>query len=79
MKVTEVSGIIDEDEMRGMLAIYVDDDLKADFIDGEPEDANMSRDFADVNNIVQLMEIAYDAGKNGEDFVVNFEDYKEED
>lgn len=79
MRVTEVSGTIDEDEMREKLSIYVDEDLKADFTDGEPEDANISRDFADVNNIVQLMEIAYDAGKNGEDFVVDFEDYKEED
>lgn len=36
------------------------------FIEGEPEDANLGRDFADVYNIEDLVKMAYEAGKNGE-------------
>ena len=38
--------------------------------EGEPEDATLGRDFNDVYNIISLMQKAYDAGKNGEEFVV---------
>ncbi len=41
-----------------------------EFWDGEPEDANINRDFNDVYSITDLMKMAYDAGKNGEDFTV---------
>lgn len=35
------------------------------FSDGEPEDANLARDFNDVLRIDALVEMAYNAGKNG--------------
>lgn len=34
--------------------------------DGEPEDANLDRDFNDCFQIPNLMKQAYEAGKNGE-------------
>lgn len=40
------------------------------FLDGEPEDANMKRDFKDVWLIPDLLKSAYQAGKNGEDFSI---------
>lgn len=35
---------------------------------GEPEDMIFDRDLSDVFNIPKLIELAYQAGKNGEDF-----------
>lgn len=40
------------------------------FIDGEPEDANLSRDFSGCHGIVGMMRLAYEAGKRGEAFDV---------
>jgi len=40
--------------------------LKMDFTDGEPEDANLCRDFNDVYSIEEALVLAYNAGKNGE-------------
>jgi hypothetical protein len=40
------------------------------FCDGEPEDANLNRDFNDCYKIIKLMKEAYEAGKNGEDFKI---------
>lgn len=38
------------------------------FLDGEPEDATINRDFSDVHKIYALVKMAYDAGCSGEDF-----------
>ncbi|TRZ66971.1 MAG: hypothetical protein D4Q77_03910 [Methanothrix sp.] len=47
------------------------------FADGEPEDANMARDFNGVFNIVLLLKAAYDAGKNGETWSHTEEDLED--
>ena len=39
---------------------------KLRFIDGEPEDATINRDFSHVHQIDTLVRMAYEAGKNGE-------------
>ena len=36
------------------------------FLDGEPEDATINRDFSDIHKIYALVKLAYEAGKNGE-------------
>lgn len=41
------------------------------FYDGEPEDNNLARNFNDVYSIVGLMEMAYEAGKRGEEWKLN--------
>jgi len=38
--------------------------------DGEPEDANLSRDFNDYWSIPEMMREAHAAGERGEDFVI---------
>jgi hypothetical protein len=38
----------------------------ASFCDGEPEDANLARDFSDVYNIQSMMIAAHTAGLKGE-------------
>jgi hypothetical protein len=35
-----------------------------------PEDARIGRDLTDSGDVIKLMKMAYDAGKNGEDFEV---------
>ena len=60
----------EECDDRSFFVVKVDGKTKAQFHDGEPEDANILRDFNDVFTIPGLMQLAYDAGKRGEDFVV---------
>jgi hypothetical protein len=43
-----------------------------------PEDATLERDLISCSRIAKLMELAYIAGKNGEDFIVKFENSEEE-
>ncbi|OPH61855.1 hypothetical protein BC351_01025 [Paenibacillus ferrarius] len=47
------------------------------FHDGESEDNTISRNFNDVNRITDLMIIAYNAGKNGEEMVFKNSESKE--
>lgn len=48
------------------------------FMDGEPEDATMSRDFSDVYNIPELLKEAYKAGLRGESFEMGDTGYEGE-
>ena len=57
-------------DWRDMLTIEVDGKTVFDVWDGEPEDANLRRDFSDCVKIPELMEMAYAAGKAGESFIV---------
>ena len=50
------------------LRIDVDGKQELEFMDGEPEDANLRRDFNDCFSIVNLMRRAYEAGRAGEEF-----------
>lgn len=54
-------------------AVVIEINSKEEFkvSDGEPEDSNIGRDFSDVMKIPHLMELAYNAGKNGEEFSVD--------
>lgn len=49
--------------------------LNLEFADGEVEDGNLSRSFSAVYNIMDLVKMAYEAGKAGEQLdVVDVED-----
>jgi len=50
------------------------DNINLSFLDGEPEDANLSRDFSNIYKIKFLVQEAYEAGKNGEE--LNFRSIK---
>lgn len=41
-------------------------DLEMIFIEDEPEDASLSRDFNDCYTIIEALKIAFESGKNGE-------------
>lgn len=67
-----------EDELRRAFKITVKtekDEKQLNFMEGEPEDANMGRDFADIVNIDDLVKMAYEAGKNGESLEIDHKNY----
>jgi len=71
MKVEMISR--DESELedfdyRDEVVIKVDGKTVFQAADGEPEDGNLSRDFSAIYGIVDLMKMAYDAGKKDEEF-----------
>lgn len=59
-----------EEDFRGFYQIHIDDKRVFSVHDGEPEDANLSRDFNDAYQVPDLMRQAYEAGKKGEEFEV---------
>lgn len=44
-----------------------------------PEDATIERDLIGCKDIIKYMRIAYEAGKNGEEFIVNITEEDEEE
>jgi len=73
MKV-EINTLSDEQseeiDYRQSLEIKIDGKSVFNVLDGEPEDANLSRDFCDIYNIGNLLKLAYEAGQRGEDFEI---------
>lgn len=77
MKVVARKGIVFgyfEFDMNMNFKIIVDGEQRASFFDGEPEDNTLSRNFNDVYSIPDLMKMAWEAGKNNEEFVVEVEE-----
>ena len=66
MKIVET--ITTDDDYRQTLTIEVDGKGIFGVGDGEPEDSNLSRDFSDCLIVTDLMKMAYEAGKNGEEW-----------
>ena len=64
-------------DYRSAVEITVDGDVVFGVRDGEPEDSNLGRDFSDVFEIPNLLQMAYDAGKNGEGFSIAREESSE--
>lgn len=75
MIVTQISSSLPD--CRQSLDIKVDGENRLSFWDGEPEDNNLGRNFSGCFCIVNLMEMAYKAGKNGENFVIREEERDE--
>lgn len=75
MKVIERSLTDEAAEKRygNILEIEIDGNSVFSVWDGEPEDANLSRDFADCFYVITLIQRAFDAGKNGETLEILYE------
>ncbi|MDU3334585.1 MAG: hypothetical protein E7F09_13490 [Clostridium perfringens] len=69
--------VVESRDYRDAMAIEIDGERKFEVRDGEPEDSCLSRDFSDCFNIKDLMELAYHAGKNGEEFEIEWEEVEE--
>lgn len=68
MKIIEKTATNEED-YRDVLQIQIETNEAKHtlrFMDGEPEDANLSRDFSDCHSIKDALMVAYEAGKRGE-------------
>lgn len=70
MRVTEIQYTSSADDWfyREGILIKINDKSAVRFLDGEPEDATLARDYSGVYRITELMEQAYNAGANGESF-----------
>lgn len=63
-----------EDMMFNSLQIVINDNIKFAVHSSEdsPEDNTLHRNFSDCYDIPALLRKAYEAGKNGEDFTVEY-------
>ena len=57
-------------DYRDAIEFQIEKGPRMSFWDGEPEDANMARDFAAVGDIGLFMKLAWEAGRAGEGFEV---------
>jgi hypothetical protein len=72
MKIKEInsSDKFHEDwDYRGYYALETEG-KKLSFLDGEPEDNSLGRNFNGVYSILDLVKLAYEAGKNGEELEI---------
>lgn len=63
-----------DNDYRSLLVIKRNGVKEMSFYDGEPEDANLSRDFRDCFSIMSLVEEAYEAGKRGDSWEFDYEE-----
>jgi len=61
---------LSETDYRESFEIEVDEKCIISILDGEPEDNNISRNFAGVFRITELMKMAFEAGVSGETFEI---------
>lgn len=79
MKITETHDIgtgWDEYSGKGSLSVTVElADGRSESVEifaGEPEDATFNRDLNGAYSIVDIVKLAYEAGKNGEEYAYEF-------
>jgi hypothetical protein len=70
---------MENNDFQDGIIITFDDKKVFSVVDGEPEDNNLSRNFGDCYSILELLEQAYNAGKNGEDWTFVQEEVTELD
>lgn len=59
----------DSDYGHADFTVFIDGEKKYNVWDSDsPEDNNIGRNFSDSVEVVKLMKLAYEAGKNGEEF-----------
>jgi len=58
----------DPEDWRRSLTIEIDGDRVFSVSDGEPEDTNLGRNFRDCYKVVDLLKLAWLAGKAGQSF-----------
>ena len=61
---------LEERDFMDALSISVDGKEMINLSDGEPEDNTLSRNFNDVFEIPELLKLVWEAGKSGDDLVI---------
>ena len=69
--------MIERSDYRDAIKIRIDGETVFSVSDGEPEDANLSRDFSDAYNVPELLQKAFEAGRSGE--TIKIVDIKSDD
>lgn len=70
--ITRTDDRIEDLDGRDSIEIKIDGVRKFVVRDGEPEDATLSRDFKHCYSIPNLMRLAFDAGRRGDYFEVEY-------
>lgn len=70
MKVTILKTEEFDNNVLSIIALSEIEEAHLRFEDGEIEDNNMARNFSDIFLIKDLIKIAYNAGKNGEELEI---------
>lgn len=70
IKTTNSEKFSEKHGYRRFLKIKINGKEEVNFIDGEPEDANLSKHFSDCYSIISMMKKAHKAGVDGEEFIV---------
>lgn len=68
---------LDRRDCRNALSILIDGKSVFSVWDDEPEDSNLSRTFYPCFEIPKLLKLAYEAGKRGEEFIVEKQEVDE--
>ena len=63
---------VENRDYRSALKIEVNNKNTFEVYDGEPEDNSLDRNFSACWDIEKLMKMAYEAGKNGEEYTVEY-------
>lgn len=61
-------------DYRSAVSLNLEGSNEISFMDGEPEDANLSRDFSDVYQIAEMIEYANQLGLDGVKIITETED-----
>ena len=64
----------DPEDYRSAVSLNLEGSNKIVFMDGEPEDANLGRDFSDVYQIAKMLEYANQLGLDGVKIITETED-----
>lgn len=70
MRVTILSTVEFDNKALSIIALSETEEAHLRFENGEPEDNNISRNFSDIFLIKDLIKIAYNAGKYGEELEI---------
>ena len=65
---------LDLDENSHAYVIQINDEERLSFFEGNCEDNNLIRNFNDVTEIPDLLELVFEAGQNGEDLRIDYVD-----
>lgn len=76
MKVKVIFQKTEDGENDTGVEIIIDGKREFCIREGEPEDMLMWRDLSDAYNVEGMLQRAYLAGKNGEEFSIEYEDEK---
>jgi len=68
--ITRSKTAVEDCDYRDALEIRINGEKVFSVSDGEPEDANLGRDFNDAYSVPELLKRAFEAGKNGETFEI---------